>query len=78
MVTYYGASKSFIELREKLDNTVNEVSGELWSIANRKMTKLVNRILKQNLSISTLSIDSFVHDNQDLLTTLLEKQGQLI
>ena len=78
MVAYYASSKSFIELREKLDNTVNEVSPELWNIANRKMTKLVNRLLKQNLSIPTLSIDSFVHDIQDLMNVLLDKHGQLI
>jgi len=74
----FGISKTFIELREKLDSSVNDISHELWGMANLKMTDLINRILKQNLSIPKLSIDSFVNDIQDLIEYLGNKYGTVI
>lgn len=74
----FGATKTFIELRDKLNGCVTDVSSELWNNANRKMTAVVNRVLMQNMSIPELSIDSFVHDIQDLIEYLNTKFGQRI
>lgn len=63
-------SNTFIELREKLNSCVNEISDELWAVCNTKMTKTINRILKQYLGLPTLSIESFVTDIQELIEYL--------
>jgi hypothetical protein len=75
-VKNFGASKSYIELREKLNSALNEISPELWGAVNTKMTTLVNRILKMNLGLVNVSIDSFVTDIEDLLN-YLGKKGNL-
>jgi len=77
-VINFASAKTFIELREKIDSSIDEISSELWGACNIKMTKLINRIIKQNLAIPKLSIGSFVSDIQDLIEYLGTKFGQTI
>lgn len=77
-VKNFGSSKTYIELREKLDASVNEISPKLWATANGKMTRLVNRVIRQNLSIPGLEIESFVADIQDLIDILGNKYGDVV
>ena len=70
VIKSFGSSKTFIELREKMDSSVNEVSPGLWGSCNMKMTKTINRILKQGMGLPNLSIESFVTDIQDLIEHL--------
>jgi hypothetical protein len=74
----FGSAKTFIELREKLNSSTEEVSRELWNSVNKKMTALINRLLKQNMSIPGLKIDSFVIDIQEVIEYLNEVYGASI
>lgn len=78
IVKDYGSSRTYIELREKLDSSINEVNIELWSLVNKKMTDLINRILKQNLALPNYRIDSFVADIQDMSELIITKYGDNI
>jgi hypothetical protein len=77
-VTNLGASRTFIELKEKMMAAVNEVGMEVWNACNRKITRMINRIINQNISIPGLSIDSFVDDIEDLQALLARKYGEEI
>jgi len=68
-------SQTFSELQQKLKDSVNKVSVPLWNACNRKATALINRILKQNMSLPDLSIDSFEADMIDLLKLMDKKYG---
>ena len=77
IIKNYGSAKTYIELREKIRSSVNEVNPELWRFSNIIITDSVNRVLKQNLSLST-SIDSFIDDIQDLINILKSKYGDSV
>lgn len=77
-VNNFGNSNTFIELREKMNAAISEVSPELWGTANLKATATINRVVAQNLSIPDLTIDSFVADIEDLITHLGNKFGDQI
>lgn len=74
----YGSASTFVELREKLNATINEVSPALWGAIERKLTATVNRILSRHMSIPKLQITSFVTDLDDLLTYLDKQYGDEI
>lgn len=74
-VEMFAGIETYIELRDKLKACVDNMSGALWNLANRKMTKLINRIIKQEMSIPGLSIESFVEDIQDLIDLIAEEYG---
>lgn len=76
-VRSFAACESFIELREKLNNSVNKISAELWMVVNRRMTEVVNRALRQNLSLQT-KIGNFVEDIEDLQKLLRSRYGDLV
>lgn len=78
VVVNFGNSKTFIELREKMDSATGEISAELWGAANMRMTNLINRILRLNMSLPTIAIESFVTDIQDLITLLETNYGASI
>lgn len=77
-INNFGKSSTFIELREKLNAAIPEISAELWGTANLKITSAINRVLSQNLSIPDLTIDSFVADIEDLINHLGNKFGDVI
>lgn len=74
----FGACDTFIELREKLNASVNRVSGALWSAVNHRMTRALNRTIKENLSIPGLRIDSFVEDIEDLIKLVESRYGEVV
>ena len=78
VVEYYGMADTFLELYRRLKASVNDLDPELWNLFNRRMTKLVNRLLKQDLSIPNLSIDSFALDIEDLTNHLVNTYGKTV
>jgi hypothetical protein len=78
VVEFYGTAETFLDLYRRLKGSVNDLDPELWNLFNRRMTKLVNRLLKQDLSIPELTIDSFALDIEDLINHLIKKYGQAV
>jgi hypothetical protein len=75
-VSNYAQAKTFLELREKLKGSVDEVSPGLWDIVNTRLTKMVNRVLRLNLSVGDISIDSFVEDVGEVEEALRTHYGE--
>lgn len=71
-------SVSFIALRETLNAQVNSMSPALWEAVNNRLTRTINRLLRQNLSVPKLSIDSFSEDIVDLLEHLEDTYGDVV
>lgn len=69
------SSKTLIELREKMKGSADEISKELWMVCHRKATDMVNRVVRNNVSLPGLSIESFVDDVEDLLNLIERKYG---
>jgi hypothetical protein len=69
---------TFIHLKELLDDAYGEASQALWYKANARATEMVNRVLSLNLALSGVSIDSFVHDIDELITVLRDSFGDVI
>lgn len=74
----YGECKTFSSLVDLLNLTLNDVSIEFWTQCNSRMTALVNRLLKEELAIPKLSIDSFVEDVESLILHLDDNYGSVI
>lgn len=66
---------SFTKLAEKMKNLSKKLSPELWLQLDRYLTKAVNRILRQHLSINSLKITSFTGDWLELFSYITEKFG---
>jgi hypothetical protein len=77
IVENFRSSNTYIELREKMNASINTVSPALWAHANKKATETINRVLKQNTSLS-LTIESFVVDIQETVDYLGTKYGTTI
>lgn len=77
-VKNFANSSTFIELREKINVAVKDASPELWGTANRRMTDTINRVLKQNLSLPGVTIDSYIDDISDLIEYIGNKFGDTI
>jgi hypothetical protein len=69
---------TFVQLKELLDDAYGEASPALWHKANARATDMVNRVLSLNLALSNVSIDSFVHDLDELLAVLRDSFGDVI
>ncbi|SAK59030.1 hypothetical protein AWB81_01782 [Caballeronia arationis] len=69
---------TFIQLKELLDDAYGEASTSLWYKANARATDMVNRVLSLNLALSGVSIDSFVHDIDELIQVLRDGYGDTI
>ena len=78
VIAEYSAAESFIELAEKFNKYINKVGIEFWTLCNSKMTIMINRILKEELSLPNLSIDDFVLDIDELITHIENKYGRFI
>lgn len=72
------SAKTFIELREKMKGSADEVTKELWMVCHRKATAMINRLVRNNLSLPGLSIESFVDDIEDLLNIIERKYGIMV
>lgn len=74
----YRDAGTFEELKSRLNADVNEVPPNFWVTCNRRATELVNRLLRQNMSIPArkLSIDDFVNDITPLIEALAEDFGK--
>ena len=72
------SSKTFIELREKMKGSADEISKELWMVCHRKVTDMVNRVVCNNVSLPDLSIESFVDDVEDLLNLIEREYGLVV
>jgi hypothetical protein len=70
LINSLAVSKTYNELREKLKVAETEIPPQLFAAINNRMTVAINRIIAQNLAIPDLTIDSFVHDIDDLLKHL--------
>ena len=66
---------SFTKLCEKMRTLSKKLKPELWLQLDRYLTKAVNRILRQHLSISVLRISTFTGDWLELFAYLTEKFG---
>lgn len=66
---------SFTKLAEKMKTLSKKLSPELWLQLDRYLTKAVNRILRQHLSINSLKITSFTSDWLELFAYITEKFG---
>ncbi|BCM95158.1 hypothetical protein [Burkholderia phage FLC6] len=66
---------SFTKLAEKMKNLSKKLTPELWLQLDRYLTKAVNRILRQHLSINSLKITSFTSDWLELFAYITEKFG---
>lgn len=69
---------TFTEVRMKLLGLGSEMNQELWQLCERKLTDAVNHVLVSQLSISTLKIESFLEDIEDLVDVLAKRYGDLI
>lgn len=66
---------SFTKLCEKMRTMSKKLSPELWLQLDRYLTKAVNRILRQHLSIGSIKITTFTGDWLELLGYVSEKFG---
>lgn len=71
-------AETFLTLKDILNNYSSKMSPGLWGIINKKMTEIINRMLKQNMSIPNLSIDSFTADIEELIDYLGTEFGSVI
>ena len=78
VLAQYARSMSYIELRDKMQETVNKVGVEFWAMCNRRMTTMINDLLKHEMAIPRLSMDNFCSDIEALLTHLSNKFGSTI
>lgn len=82
VITNFGQSKTYIELREKLQAAIEEKKApQLWGTVNTRLTDMINRILSQKLALpgengTAVSIDSFLGDIEDLISFLGKSYGQ--
>jgi len=66
---------SFTKLCEKMRTMSKKLAPNLWLQLDRYLTRAVNRILRQHLSIGALKITSFTSDWLDLIAYITEKFG---
>uniref|UniRef100_A0AAU7PH12 Uncharacterized protein n=1 Tax=Burkholderia phage vB_BgluM-SURPRISE13 TaxID=3159457 RepID=A0AAU7PH12_9VIRU len=66
---------SFTKLCEKMRTLSKKLKPELWLQLDRYLTKAVNRMLRQHLSISALKISTFTGDWLELFAYITEKFG---
>lgn len=78
LVEDYAKSTSFNQLRDKLNATAASATPAMWHAANNKATALINRLLKQNLSLPDWAIGSFVLDYAELVALLRQTYGDAI
>lgn len=71
-------ARTYLEVRDFLVEQAKLVSLEMFSTVERRLTKKINDILKYQLSLADLSIDSFVSDIEELLGVLRESYGEMI
>lgn len=72
------ACETFIELREKLNASVNRISAGLWTAVNNRMTRAVNRAIKQNLSLPGLAMTHYADDIEDMLALIKNRYGETV
>lgn len=78
VVEEYAKANTFFQLRDKLKATAASASPALWNACNNKATAMVNRLLKQNLSLPEWEISNFVLDIEDLINALRVRYGEVI
>lgn len=66
---------SFTKLSEKMRGAAKKVRAELWLQLDRYLTQAVIRMLRQNLSIPTVTISSFTSDWLELFSWVTEQYG---
>lgn len=72
------ACDTFESLADHMVLLFDTMTPEFRALIDRKLTRMVNRIVNQHLSIDKLSIDSFMSDVKDLIEVLGEDHGDLI
>lgn len=72
LIKKYAGAGTFEKLQEYLNEDSGKISAELWNVCNDKITRVVNRVLQQNLTIpsESLHIESFASDAKDLIEAL--------
>ena len=68
--------KSFVKLCEKLRMASKKVRPELFLLLDQYLTKAINRIMRQYLSIPVLAISSFTSDWLELFSLISTKYGE--
>lgn len=77
-VSKLASSPGFLSLRDKMNVFCNNISSELWVACNKRATKMVNKILSQNMSLPGVSIDSFVDDIEELIVGIKDTYSEAI
>ena len=78
IIKNFSNSNTFIELREKLKASKDTIAPVLWTVCDFKITQAVNRVIRQNLSIPDMYIDSFTTDIESLITMFENDYGPAI
>lgn len=78
LITKFQEQDTFIQVLRLFEEIVSKTKPTVWSIINKRLTKAVNRMIFQNLSITTVSIDSFYEDYESLIDCLTNKFGNTI
>ena len=71
-------AKAFTVAREILANADDDVNPELLMICKKRLTDLINRIVKQQLSIPKLAIDDFCDDLGELIALIKRRFGDVV
>ena len=74
----YLAATTFSDLQGVLSNSINDCSIEFWSECNDRLTKLINKLVKQEMGIPKLTIDSFATDYNDLAAVIKDTYGSVM
>ncbi len=72
------AARTYLEVRDIMVEQAKEISLDLFSTVERKMTAVINNVLKNQLSLVDVTIDSFVGDIEELLNMVRDSYGEMM
>lgn len=78
LVRELSEAKTFLQLRNQVNENLNTMSPQLYGEINKRLTDTINRILAQNLSMTSVKIDSFVDDIEELIEYLDNNYGEVV
>lgn len=78
LVKYLGASNTFKDFILRMKESETKISPTLFNLIDKRITKAVNSVIANNLSIPNLDISSFYTDIEELVTYLKDNYGVAI
>lgn len=69
-IATFRTCETYLQLRDQLIATANEIDPYLWATVNRLMTEKVNRVLSQQMAIPGALIEDFHADIEDMINGL--------